>query len=194
MNDDEKKLLDEKKLIILHDDISHETYELIAYAVVNYPGEEITLWCRSDGGCSRSGQAIAELIKMHGHFVGVMVGDCFSIAVTIFAACQTRYIAQTASIGLHTISFRGDGVRFDALALKHSMEEMGEADRIQAHWLSAASEWAPGTWLKIIESAAHSTCKMMKAEELTEIGFAKPMEDYHYERENHEEEGPVRGI
>lgn len=178
MNEDRAwELLENQRVIVLDDWISHETFEMIAYAALRFPDDEITIWCSSNGGDGRSGDAIAELIGLHGKFVGVLIGSSMSAAVSVFAACQTRYIANSAVIGLHTTASQDDG-RLDAPALRTGIMELEHADLMQAELLQKASSRNAEKWLEIIQSAPHRPCRILTAQEVIEVGLAQPLSDY----------------
>lgn len=177
ISDKEQELLENRRLIVLHETIEHETYELFAYAALRFPSDQITVWCKSNGGDCRSAEAIAGLIKMHGDFCAVLIGPVMSAAVTIFAACQTRYIAPTGTIGLHTSSIGGED-RGDTISMRHAMEELDHTDNFQAQCLAEASNKPASEWLALIQSAAHRPCKIITADRLLVYELGKPMADY----------------
>lgn len=126
---------DTSKHIVFPQSIDHETYTLIANAVLTERADDITLHMFCDGGESDSARAIAELIRFHGNVTAIMWGGCMSSAITVFAACQHRYLAKEAHIGLHMVGINYGDRRMVSTELDQISRQLTRSDRAQAELL-----------------------------------------------------------
>ena len=103
MDDAQRKLLEDRKTIILPDEIDHDAYSLVVEAAILYPDDEIDLYCRGEGGYSGDAFAMIDIIQQHRKFVGLLVGAVVSSHAVIWAACNTRYVYPHGKLGLHGV-------------------------------------------------------------------------------------------
>lgn len=178
MTPEQKQLIDERGLIVLPDTIEPELFELFVYAMHIRESKPITVYCRSDGGDARTGEAVAELIRLHGDVTGIIHGACLSAAVTIFAACQRRFACEFAWLGLHTGAFGSDGYRMDEPELDALKKEIAKSDRMQAKLLQRASNASFDLWLGKIQSANHRAVIMVESDDLFLYELAKPIKEW----------------
>ncbi len=179
MDDAQRKLLEDHKTIILPEDIDHDSYALIAEAAILYPDDEIDLYCRGDGGCSRSALEIANVIKQHGHFVGLLTGEAYSTHVSIWAACQSRYCYEFSTINVHkvTVSFSDDDT-LTSWQLRIIADGLDQTELAVSKILADASNIGVRFWRDAQEIGdAQYKFKTFDCDEIIGMGMALPIAD-----------------
>jgi ATP-dependent protease ClpP protease subunit len=155
MDDAQMKLLEEHKIIILPEQIAHDTYRLIVEATIRCPDDEIDLYCRGEGGYSADTFAIVDIIRRHGKFVGLALGAVVSSHVTIWASCQKRYVYPHGRLGLHSVL---SGVSMpeymDAKTFIQKGSNCLHIDQADAEILAGSSNKDAIFWLDKINNAA----------------------------------------
>lgn len=133
----------------------------------------LRIYCRSNGGDSRSAFAIVAAIQMDGDVQGIMIGETISSAATIWAACQKRYVHPLARMGIHPVSWNGaDGI-FDSRRLSAIADEFEWTDKQQCQIYSAASNRPLDWWEHFYQKA--SKLHWFTADELIELGMAQAL-------------------
>jgi ATP-dependent protease ClpP protease subunit len=172
MNELAWNLLKNRGVLILPEEIDHETYQMVVSAVLERPKDTIHLYCRGDGGYTRDTFSIIDLIQAHGKFVGILPGVAASSHAIIFAACASRIIYDYSNIGFHRV-VTSNIPYVDAPA----MQQMGEynewADRNSAKILAAATNEDVDYWMEKIASATLGLY-WMDAAEIIRVGLGKP--------------------
>src|SRR5687767_12520025 len=70
-------------------------------------GGEATIYIDSSGGSVYSAMAIATLIRLRKiRATGVVLSECSSAAILIFAACQRRYVTPRSVFLFHRVKWR----------------------------------------------------------------------------------------
>lgn len=169
-------LLNCHRIIWLAEDIEEPTLERIAtqiYYLRERDNQPIHLYCRSDGGDSRVGLALANLIQRDGHVYGWMVGDTASSAATVWASCIKRYVFGAARLGLHPVSW-GDVGRVTAAKLKQLSSEFNRTDERQCEIYEAASNKSFTWWWEFYNQTGD--VKWIDAAELIRMEMAEKAE------------------
>lgn len=174
MKETQSELL-KRGVIVLPEVLEHTVYELFVQAlVVERPADEVRVYCRGDGGSSRTAFAVVDLILQHGNVTGVLFGEANSSHVPIWAACQRRYVSRHGAIGLHKVSW--DGTRqIDSQYARLLADEFDHTEACVAELLASISNEAPPYWLGIIQDAGSSGVRMIYANELLARGMAQPL-------------------
>lgn len=146
MDDKQRELLENHNVIILPDNINHDFYSFMVEAVIMYPDNEINMYCRGDGGSTRSAVAIVDLIKQHGNFTGLLAGEANSSHVTVWAGCTRRYVYPNAAIGVHKISWDLDNIIVTSEVAKTLMDDYEVSERIVSDILAGASNKDAQFW------------------------------------------------
>ena len=137
MNDRAWDFLDKTGVIILPEDLDHEVYIVIQTACVMYSQRRLYLFCRGDGGSSRTANAIVDAVRGHGNVCGILAGEANSSHGVIFAGCPHRYTYENGSLGVHrTVLHSMDLV--DAPYAKNRWEDLEAGDLMNAQILASA--------------------------------------------------------
>lgn len=171
-------LLNCKRIIWLAEDIEEPTLERITTQLHYLRGKDavapIHVYCRCDGGDSRVGLALANLIQHDGNVQGWMIGDTASSAATIWASCAKRYVFANVRMGIHPVSW-GDVGRVDAYKLRGLAGEFNKTDERQCAIYAAASNKEFNWWWN--RYTLPGDVKWIDAGELVKIGMAEKAED-----------------
>lgn len=178
MEDKTLALLDKHGALILPEEIEHSTYVLLLEALLHVGGKPLVLYCRGNGGSSRSAAAMVDLIRQHGNVTGLLPGEANSSHGIVFASCQQRYIYPHARLGIHQVSWDGLSTRIDNPTLKLIARDYRMSDTANAAILSDASNRSPEWWLKMIKKAGSGGIIHFHAPELREMELARPIEEY----------------
>ncbi len=174
MTEDQKRLL-AAGIAVLPDELNHATYlYLLEALLVERPAKEVRLYCRCDGGDSRSAFAIVDLIAQHGNVVGLLVGEADSAAVPIFAACQQRFVSAHGALGLHKVSWDGSRI-LDSESAALLAKDYENAERVSADLLAGISGQTSDYWYSVIQSAHGHAVKLIESGELIARGMAQPL-------------------
>ena len=178
MDDLELKLLLNKKAIILPDDIDHDLYRMIAEAALMFPDDTIDLYCRGDGGSSRSALAIVDVIREHGKFVGLLPGEANSSHATIWAGCSERYVYPHGAIGMHKIIWEATEIILTAQIMDAIGDDYEKAERQVSVLFASVSNHDADFWQQAQDYGnIPYKMKMFYAQELIEMGMALPIAD-----------------
>ncbi|MBZ0295891.1 MAG: ATP-dependent Clp protease proteolytic subunit [Anaerolineae bacterium] len=178
MDENQRKLLEEKHTIILPDDIDHDTYQFMLEALMEHPGR-VKLYCNGDGGSARDALAIVDLIQQHGDVVGLLVGMAVSSHVTVWASCKTRYISPNGGIGVHRVASRQTDSLLDAHRAQLIAEEYGYIEDRVARIYSAASCLNTEKWVGILNQAGSDWYAWYGADYLINVlEMARPLSEF----------------
>ena len=73
------------------------------------PGGECILYFNSPGGAAYSAYSLASLIKLRGmNATGIVVGECSSAALWIFAACRRRLVTPHSVLLFHPMKWQSE--------------------------------------------------------------------------------------
>src|SRR5688572_30087298 len=117
MEDKQRDLLDRHGVLILSEEIEHDTYVLLLEALLHLGDKPLTLHCHGNGGISAVSRAMVDLIRQHGNVTGLMAGECNSSHGIVWASCQQRYVYPHGALGVHMVAksqlaTRADGLTF----------------------------------------------------------------------------------
>lgn len=172
-------LLNDQRMIWLAEDVEETLLERIASQLwyLRQKSDElpIRIFFRSDGGDSRVGLAIANIIQQIGRVTGVMVGDTGSSAATIWASCAKRLVSANARMGIHPVQWYEHEVKFDAAKAQKWASQLGKSDERQCQIYAAASKKEFAWWWERYNQAGDM--KWIDARELICIGMAEKAED-----------------
>jgi ATP-dependent Clp protease, protease subunit len=106
------------------------------------PGSAVSLYFDSSGGSVYSALAVATLMR-HRRLkaTGIVLSECSSAALIVFAACQKRFVTPRSVFLFHRIKWRGekDMRREEAANWARHFEWLeNEADRYQAELFGGA--------------------------------------------------------
>lgn len=178
MTDNERKLLDEHGVLILPEEITHDTYALVAEALLIRKDKPMTLYCHGEGGDSCAAGAIVDLIRHHSLVTGLLVGEANSCHGIIFAACFRRYVYPGGIIGIHRVARPTLNHVSAEYAMAH-YQDLESHDRRNAQIFADACE-SPydgfGFWFDMI-CANPRALKSLDASYLIECGMAQPIAD-----------------
>lgn len=104
LDDKQRAMLDEFGVFVLPEEISHDVYATMVEVVRRRENQEITLFCRGNGGDSRSALAIVDLLRWHGFVTGVLISEANSSHGVIWAGCYKRFITENGLLGIHEVS------------------------------------------------------------------------------------------
>lgn len=177
MDDTTRKLLDDHSTFILPEEIEHEAYTFLLEAVLHMTGKPLTLYCRGNGGSSRSALAMVDLITAHGNVIGMLAGEACSSHGIIWAACQQRYVYPYGVLAVHMTARDGISTRIDMQVLKQMTVNSEKMNRQNAAILGAACKTATW-WYGVITDAGSAETIDFDAAQLIEMGMARPITDY----------------
>lgn len=175
MNEMQARLL-AQGIVVLPEEIEHSTYEYVLEALLERPNKQVVMYCKGDGGDSRSAMAMVDLIGLHGDVVGLLVGEANSSHATIWASCQTRYVSAHGGIGLHKVAWSNFSGRADSHNLKLVAQEFDTTEAKTAAILAKASNRDADWWLKTIQETGSSGIRQFDAARLIEMEMARPIE------------------
>ena len=90
-------------LVLNLGDISRDTPNEVARRIGDTPRERpIILLINSGGGDVEQGNAIAGAVSMHGNVIGLVIGKCDSMALSVFVACSSRLALPHATFFFHS--------------------------------------------------------------------------------------------
>lgn len=91
-------------------EVYDEVVSDVIHALLDIPeGEEATIYIDSSGGSVYSAMAIATLIRLRKiRATGVVLSECSSAAILIFAACQRRYVTPRSVFLFHRVKWRSE--------------------------------------------------------------------------------------
>lgn len=131
------------------------------------------IYFRSNGGDSRTGIAIANMIARHGSGMvqGWLVGDSASTAATIWASCPKRFVMPNSRLGIHPVTWQEPEAKYDAATLSRLREEFDEMDRTQCKIYAAASNKDFYWWWELYNRPGD--VKWLNAAQLVEMEMAE---------------------
>jgi ATP-dependent protease ClpP protease subunit len=179
ITDNERKMLEDHGILILPDEITHDTFVLIAEAILIRPRQSISLYCHGSGGDSCATGAIVDLIHHHGLFTGLLAGEANSSHGVIFASCFKRYVYPGGIVGIHRVARESLNHVSAEYAMAH-YQDLESHDRRNAQIYANACEAAPHDsvdfWFKMISENPRAL-RSLDASYLIECGMAKPIAD-----------------
>lgn len=185
INTTQERMLCERGVIVLPECIEHEHYEtvlgLLMLAETEWADKPIRLFCAGSGGSAHVGIALADLVQSNPQVVGVLAGIAESSHVTVFAACQRRYVYPLAQIGIHRISYHGLDSRQDAQSFAHRIKNL---DKLEFEVAGVLADACAGDtlnrlwWLETIQEIGSGACDYFDAQWMIFAGMADPIADY----------------
>ena len=131
-------------------------------------GEEVTFYIDSGGGSVYSAISIASLMRYREiKGTAVVLGECSSSSIMIFAACQRRFVTARSVFLFHRVKWRSEkDVRSEEAAhwVQHFKWLESEADDYQATMLGKPKE----IFAKWIEEG-----KFVLGKDMVELGLAE---------------------
>lgn len=177
MTDDERKLLEQSGAIILPEELEHPVYGLVLNACLLYSDKRLTIYCRGDGGSSRTANAIVDVVRQHGNVAGVLIGEANSSHGVIFAGCPQRYTYPNGLLGFHRTALEYIHGATGPYALNRA-EDLERADRYNAQIYASACTpnggYDASWWYDEIDKADRGMT-LLSAFFLIECGMAKPI-------------------
>jgi ATP-dependent protease ClpP protease subunit len=184
MEDKTLQLLDKHGVLVLPEDIEHSTYTLLLEALLHLGDKPLTLYCRGNGGSTRSAMAMVDLIRQHGNVTGLLPGEANSSHGIVFAACQHRFVYPHARLGIHKVSWDGLSTRIDNDTLRLIAEDYEISDRVNARILAKASSHSEEWWYDMIQKAGSGGLIHFHAQQIREVEMARPIEEYQTEKKS----------
>lgn len=116
------------------------------------PGGECTLYIDSGGGSVTGALAVVTLLRHRRvRATAIVLGECSSAALLVFAACQRRVVTQHSTFLFHPIRWHSDKRVMASAALewaKHFQTMEKEMDELQMRLFGSAAEdlrkWTTG--------------------------------------------------
>lgn len=179
MEENARKLLDDHGIVILPEEIDHDTFVLVLEATLIRKDAPITLHCHGEGGDSCVAGAIVDIIRHHGRVRGVLAGDANSCHGVIFASCTERYVYPGGRVGIHRVS--QTEIRSVTADYAEGVAKLLEShDRRNAKIFASACRdqhhWHEAFWFEVIRvnpRALHH----FDASFLIECGMARPISE-----------------
>lgn len=176
MNETQERLL-ARGVIVLPQDIEHDTYQYVLEALLTRPGP-VRLYCAGDGGDSGSAFAIADLIREHGQVIGLLPGSAASNHVTVFAACGQRYVYPMGRIGVHKVAWANVNGRTDSQSLWVNAAAFEATERSIAALLASASRLDAEWWFNKMQAAGSGGVVEFDADYIVKLGLARPVQEF----------------
>lgn len=108
------------------------------------PGAEVTFYIDSAGGSVYGALAVMTLLRHRGvRGTGVVLGECSSAALLVFAACQRRLVTRYSTLFFHRMRWQSEkrvGSEEAFLWARHFEDMEKELDDLQARLFGAAEE------------------------------------------------------
>lgn len=168
----------DRGIVILPDEITHDTYRWIAETLLMKADRQIVLYCAGDGGSVRPGLAIVDLIYQHGNVVGMLPGGALSVHSWIWAACQTRYVYPHGGIGVHKVGYSELNRGLDSKSAAQLTSELEQYERYIAGIFAGASRSSADWWFEQIQKAGREEYDMYPAARLMGLAMAKPAHEF----------------
>ena len=166
--------MDEQRVVILPEEIDHSAYKMVLEAALKWPGQEIDLYCRGDGGFIRDAFAIIDVIRQHGNFTGLLTGMAFSSHADIWVACNKRYVYPLGAIGLHQVKIATSEQYKDALYLNKKVQEGRRLDKMIASLFAGASKKSFDDWVGRLCYTGDNV-EWIYEKEIIELEMAEPI-------------------
>ena len=183
MNDRAWEFLEKTGVIILPEDLDHEVYIVIQTACVMYAQRRLYLFCRGDGGSSRTANAIVDAVRGHGNVCAVLAGEANSSHGVIFAGCPHRYVYPNAALGVHRTVLNSMEI-VDSAYAKYRFEDLDQSNRMTARVLASAcplgSQFNEEWWYGQIEEAGRGL-RMFSSTWLIQNQMAKSVTEILHE-------------
>ena len=177
MDEKQEKLLTERGVLVLPQEIEHETYEVVLEALLIAAGKEVRLHCNGDGGNSRAALAMVDLIRQHGQVTGLLAGMASSSHGVIWAGCTRRFVYPMGCIGLHMVGWNAFNSRIDSVTAAQIAHEYDAGDRQNAEVFAAASIMPCDYWYKLLRDTGSGHVVTFEAVKLIEMGMARPVSE-----------------
>lgn len=167
-------MLNVRSVVWLAEDINEDTLTRITTQIIylrKFDREPIRLYVRSDGGDSRCGLALANMIQLAGNVHGIMIGDTASSAATVWAACSKRFVFKNVRMGIHPVQWQESHAKYDGAKLSKMANEFNSVDERQCEVYAAASNKDLAWWWDRYTQVGDA--KWLDAAELVRIGMAE---------------------
>jgi ATP-dependent protease ClpP protease subunit len=132
---------------------------------------ECVFYIDSGGGSVYGALAVTTLIRQRSlRACAVVLGECSSASVLIFAACQKRVVTRYSTFLFHPMRWQSDkrvGVQEASHWAKHFEEMEREIDILQEKLLASAADQVRG-WIK--------TSQYVTGEQMVAAGLAEMLE------------------
>lgn len=185
MNETQEKMLSERGVIVLPEEINHQAYvdflSLLLLAESVWQDKSIRLFCAGQGGSAPDAIAIADLVRHHGRINGMLAGEAKSSHVTIWASCSRRYVYELATIGVHCLQWSSLNTRQDRISLRQRDDELmvGEANIARILADACYVEYGHAFWLAAMREAGSDGVRTFNSPAVIKMGMAKPIEAYN---------------
>lgn len=118
--------------------------EVIKELLEAKPRREVVFYIDSGGGSVYGALAVAALMRQRQlACTGVVLGECSSATILIFAACQKRLVTRYSTLLFHRMRWQSDkrvGAREASLWSKHFENMEKDIDELQERWFGAADK------------------------------------------------------
>jgi ATP-dependent protease ClpP protease subunit len=118
--------------------------DVITTLLEQRPGSECVLHFDSMGGSVYGALAVATLIRQRQlHCTGLVLGECSSATLLIFAACQRRLVTRYSTLLFHRMRWQSEkrvGALEASLWARHFEEMEREIDLLQARFFGAGED------------------------------------------------------
>jgi ATP-dependent protease ClpP protease subunit len=119
-------------------------HDVIKELIGAKPGRQCTFYIDSGGGSVYGALAVATLIRQRKlDCTGIVLGECSSAAILIFAACQKRLVTRHSTLLFHRMRWQSDkrvGAREAGNWSKHFESMEKEIDDLQARLFGVADQ------------------------------------------------------
>jgi ATP-dependent Clp protease protease subunit len=159
-----------KEHLLLLEDVEKCEREIIAGLLALPDGGHATIVINSGGGSVYAGLGIGTVIRhkrLHCH--AIVLADCSSSALLVFAACETREIAPHASFLFHPMQWSSDD-RSRVNGAKSWSEEFTRVCASSEEWMSELLPIPMTTLRRWVNQERY-----VKAHELIDRGIASPL-------------------
>lgn len=156
--------------ILLVEDVERSEKDVIAQLLALPDGASCTIVINSGGGSVYAGLGIGTVIRaknLKAH--AVVLADCSSSALLVFAACETREVAEHSSFLFHPMQWNSDD-RARVTGAKSWSREFARISDIAEEWLAALLPLDEATLRRWINQEKYVT-----AQEFFDLGLARPL-------------------
>lgn len=168
----------DRGILILPDEVTHDTYRWLAEILLMKADQRIVLYCAGDGGSVRPGLAIVDLIYQHGHVVGMLPGWALSVHGWIWAACQERYVYPHGGIGVHKVGYSELNRGLDSKSAGQLVGELEQYERYISGIFAGASRASAAWWFEQIQKAGREEYDTYPAARLFGLDMARPAREF----------------
>lgn len=156
--------------VLLLEDVEKCEKEVVEALLARPDGGHATILINSGGGSVYAGLGIGTVIRhkrLHCH--AIVLADCSSSALLVFAACQTREVAPHASFLFHPMQWSSDE-RSRLNGARSWSEEFQRVVSVSEDWLAELLPMPKSVLRKWVQQEKYIT-----ASEMIERGLAAPL-------------------